>query len=277
MYYFIGNLMLHSLTSGNVLSLNLHPIFYKKLLNYEISFKDIETVDKLSYKFITSLEAIKDEIEFKEKHNDLFFAVHSSSDNSLIDLIKDGQNIKVTFEKLPEYIKLYKEFLIKEIDEQVSFIKKGIFDILDESLSLLLTPQDLEEFICGKPYLDIQLLRERTRYEGYESDSPVIANFWKALESFNEDEKSKYLRFVSGRSRLPDPRNIYFEHKIQVYQHKTPDKRMPTSATCYFSLKLPKYSTYEILRDRLRYVINNCCSIDIDFFPEDGGDAFNEV
>ena len=277
MYYFIGNLMLHSLTSGNVLSLNLHPIFYKKLLNYEISFKDIETVDKLSYKFITSLEAIKDEIEFKEKHNDLFFAVHSSSDNSLIDLKKDGQNIKVTFEKLPEYIKLYKEFLIKEIDEQVSFIKKGIFDILDESLSLLLTPQDLEEFICGKPYLDIQLLRERTRYDGYESDSPIIANFWKALESFNEDEKSKYLRFVSGRSRLPDPRNIYFEHKIQVYQHKIPDERMPTSATCYFSLKLPKYSTYEILRDRLRYVINNCCSIDIDFFPEDGGEAFNEV
>ena len=276
MYYFIGNLMLHSLSSGNVLSLNLHPIFYKKLLNYEIPFKDIETVDKFSYKFITSLETIKDEKEFKEKYNDLFFVVNSSSDYSLIDLIKDGQYIKVTFDKLPEYIKLYKEFLIKEIDEQVSIIRKGIFDILDENVSSLLTPQDLEEYICGKPHLDIQLLRERTRYEGYESDSPIIINFWKALESFNEEEKSKYLRFVSGRSRLPDPKDICFEHKIQAYMHITPDKRMPTSSTCYFTLNLPKYSTYEILREKLRYVINNCSSIDTDFFPEDGGDAFNE-
>ena len=276
MYYFIGNLMLHAITSGNVLNLNLHPIFYKKLLNSEITFKDIETLDKLSYKFITSLELIKEEKEFNEKHPDLFFAVHSSSDNSLIDLIKDGQYKKVTFDKLSEYIKLYKEFLIKEIDEQVSLIRKGIFDILDENLSILLTPQDLEEYICGKPYLDLKFLRERTRYDGYESDSPEIINFWKALESFSEEEKSKYLRFVSGRSRMPDPRNITIDHKIQAYNSKEPDKRMPTSATCYFTLSLPKYSTYEILRDKLRYVINNCSSIDADFFPEDGGDAFNE-
>ena len=40
MYYFIGNLMLHAITSGNVLNLNLHPIFYKKLLGQEISFNE---------------------------------------------------------------------------------------------------------------------------------------------------------------------------------------------------------------------------------------------
>ena len=276
MYYFIGNLMLHAITSGNVLNLNLHPIFYKKLLKNEISFKEIETIDKLSYKFICSLENIKDENEFNEKHPDLVFAVHSSYDNSLIDLIKDGQYKKVTFEQLPEYIKLYKEFLINEIDEQVANIRKGIFDILDENLSSLLTPQDLEEYICGIPTTNLQLLREKSRYEGSETDSPIIINFWKALESFSEDEKSKYLRFVSGRSRLPDPRNISIDHKIVIKKYKDPDKRMPTSQTCYFTLHLPNYSSYEILRDKLRYVINNCSSIDADFFPDDGGDAFNE-
>ena len=276
MYYFIGNLMLHAISSGNVLDLNLHPIFYKKILKQNVSFKDIETVDKLSYKFITSLESIKDEKEFQEKHSDLFFAVHSSSDNSLIDLIKEGQSKKVTFENLPEYIKLYKEFLITEIDEQVSNIRKGIFDILDENLSSLLTPQDLEEYICGAPVINLQLLREKTRYHDYESDSPTIINFWKALESFSEEEKSKYLRFVSGRCKLPDPRNIIIDHKISLYRSKNPDKRMPTSQTCYFTLNLPNYSSYEILREKLRYVINNCSSIDADFFPEDGGDAFNE-
>ena len=274
MFYFLGNLMLHAITSGNVLNLDLHPIFYKKLLNHKITFNEIETLDKLSYKFILSLEAIKDEKEFKEKHNDLYFAVHSSSDNSLIELIKDGQTKKVTFDKLPEYIKLYKEFLMNEIDEQVSIIHKGIFDILKENLSSLLTPQDLEEYICGSPKLNLQLLREKTRYDTYEQDTPVVVNFWKVLESFTEEEKSKYLKFVSGRTRLPDPRNIPFEHKIALYHVRNPDKRMPTSSTCYFTLNLPNYSSYEILRDKLRYVINNCSSIDADFFPDDGGNEF---
>ena len=276
MYYFIGNLMLHAITSGNVLNLNLHPIFYKKLLNNEVSFNEIETVDKLSYKLIITLQSIKDEKEFNEKYKDLYFAVHSSSDNSLIDLVKDGQYKKVTFESLPEYIKLYKEFLLKEIDDQVSFIRKGIFDILGENLSTLLTPNDLEEYICGAPTLDLQLLRERTLYDQYEADSPTILNFWKALESFTEEEKSKYLRFVSGRNKLPDPRNIMIIHKISLLRGRDPDKKMPTSSTCYFTLNLPDYSSYEILRDKLRYVINNCSAIDSDFFPEDGAEAFQE-
>ena len=75
---------------------------------------------------------------------------------------------------------------------------------------------------------------------------------------------------------MPDPRNISIDHKIVIKKYKDPDKRMPTSQTCYFTLHLPNYSSYEILRDKLRYVINNCSSIDADFFPDDGGDAFNE-
>ena len=163
---------------------------------------------------------------------------------------------------------------MNEIDEQVSIIHKGIFDILKENLSSLLTPQDLEEYICGSPKLNLQLLREKTRYDTYEQDTPVVVNFWKVLESFTEEEKSKYLKFVSGRTRLPDPRNIPFEHKIALYHVRNPDKRMPTSSTCYFTLNLPNYSSYEILRDKLRYVINNCSSIDADFFPDDGGNEF---
>ena len=276
MFYFIGNLMLHAISSGNVLNLNLHPIFYKKILKQDISFNEIETLDKLSFKFINSLEALKDENEFNKNYPDLFFTVHSSSDNTLIELIKDGKYKKVTYDKLKQYIKLYKEFLMNEIDEQVSMIRKGIFDILDEKISCLITPEDLEEYICGSPTLNIQLLREKTSYEYYESDSPTIINFWKALESFTNEEKSKYLKFVSGRSRLPDPRNININHKISMVRGRDPDKKMPTSSTCYFTLNLPDYSSYEILRDKLRYVINNCSAIDADFFPDDGGEVFNE-
>ena len=280
MFYFLGNLMLHAICSRNVLNLNLHPIFYKKLLNQEIDFSEIESLDKLNYKFICNLENIKTEEEFNNVHEDLYFVVHSSGDNSLIELVENGQYKKVTFDNLPEFINLYKKFLLTEYDYQISLIRAGIFDILNKTckknISYLITAQDLEEFITGFPKLDIQLLRENTIYESYEANSRIILDFWKALESFSEEEKSLYLKFVSGRARMPDIRGINFLHKIQKSNQRNPDNYMPTSTTCYFTLSLPQYSTYEILRDKLRYAIHNCSAIDADFVPDEGADEFDE-
>ena len=39
---------------------------------------------------------------------------------------------------------------------------------------------------------------------------------------------------------------------------------LPTAQTCFFQLRLPPYSSPEMLADRLRYAINCCRSIDMD-------------
>lgn len=39
---------------------------------------------------------------------------------------------------------------------------------------------------------------------------------------------------------------------------------LPTAQTCFFQLRLPPYTTLEIMTERLRYAINNCRSIDMD-------------
>ncbi len=39
---------------------------------------------------------------------------------------------------------------------------------------------------------------------------------------------------------------------------------LPTSQTCFFQLRLPPYSSQEVMADRMRYAINNCRSIDMD-------------
>lgn len=39
---------------------------------------------------------------------------------------------------------------------------------------------------------------------------------------------------------------------------------LPTAQTCFFQLRLPLYSSEEIMAERLRYSINNCRSIDMD-------------
>lgn len=39
---------------------------------------------------------------------------------------------------------------------------------------------------------------------------------------------------------------------------------LPTAQTCFFQLRLPPYTSQEIMAERLLYSINNCRSIDMD-------------
>jgi len=42
------------------------------------------------------------------------------------------------------------------------------------------------------------------------------------------------------------------------------DDFLPVAHTCFFTLDLPEYSCFEILKEKLSYAINNCIAIDAD-------------
>lgn len=71
------------------------------------------------------------------------------------------------------------------------------------------------------------------------------------------------MRFVSGRSRLPA--NLAdLSQRFQVMKVDRITNGLPTAQTCFFQLRLPPYSSQEIMAEKLRYAINNCKSIDMD-------------
>lgn len=71
------------------------------------------------------------------------------------------------------------------------------------------------------------------------------------------------MRFVSGRSRLPA--NLAdLSQRFQVMKVDRAANGLPTAQTCFFQLRLPTYTSKEVMAERLRYSINNCRSIDMD-------------
>ncbi len=48
-------------------------------------------------------------------------------------------------------------------------------------------------------FIDIDELRGHTLFNGYNASSPVVKNLFKALHSFNQEERQMFLRFVWGR------------------------------------------------------------------------------
>lgn len=74
-------------------------------------------------------------------------------------------------------------------------------------------------------------------------------NFWSALASLNDEQRSKFLRFVWGRSRLP--RGGDWERPFRITKRQGGDRQLPVGHTCFFQIELPSYSSVEIARKRL--------------------------
>ncbi|CAG0917523.1 unnamed protein product [Notodromas monacha] len=98
------------------------------------------------------------------------------------------------------------------------------------------------------------------------AEPEIIQWFWDVVESMTHDERVLLLRFVSGRSKLPaateiDPAQRHFHI---VLQPERPLDSFPTASTCFFQLRLPRYSSKEKLAERIRFAINHCRTIDMD-------------
>ena len=78
-----------------------------------------------------------------------------------------------------------------------------------------------------------------------------------------------FLRFVSGRSRLPRAQSSSGSQeqcihiiKSEVPSQRSPDSYLPKAHTCFFQLELPAYSCAQVCRQRLLYAISNCQEVD---------------
>jgi hypothetical protein len=57
--------------------------------------------------------------------------------------------------------------------------------------------------VCGSPDIPLDLLKSVATYKGIDANAPLVRWFWDTLEAFSNAERSLFLRFVWGRTRLP--------------------------------------------------------------------------
>lgn len=75
--------------------------------------------------------------------------------------------------------------------------------IIPVPLLSLITAEHMEQMICGVPHISIKLLRKVVKYRELDENHQLVQWLWNILESFTDTERVLFMRFVSGRSRLP--------------------------------------------------------------------------
>jgi hypothetical protein len=82
----------------------------------------------------------------------------------------------------------------------LSLCLAGLASVLPGNLLHLLTWSDLEHRVCGRPIIDIGNLRRHTQYDSrINPDAPHIRYFWRILQSFNNEERCRFVRFAWGQ------------------------------------------------------------------------------
>lgn len=110
--------------------------------------------------------------------------------------------------------------------------------------------------ICGTQLLDFVELEKACKYDdGYEKNSATCRHFWDVLHELNEEEKKKFLFFLTGCDRAPI--NGLGSLVIIISRFGPDSDKLPCAHTCFNHLLLPDYGNKEKLKRLLLIAISN--------------------
>ncbi|RFU28218.1 hypothetical protein B7463_g8120, partial [Scytalidium lignicola] len=257
-FKFIGRIIGKALYEGRVLDCHFSRAVYKSILGKPVSIKDMESLDPDYYKSLVWMleNDINDIItETFSVDNDKFGVVET------IDFIPNGRNIAVTDENKHEYVRLMVEWrLTGSVKDQLSEFLKGFHEIIPAELVAIFNEQELELLISGLPEIDVDDWKSNTEYHNYTGASPQIQWFWRAVRSFDKEERAKLLQFVTGTSKVPlngfkELEGMNGFSRFNIHRDYGNKDRLPSSHTCFNQLDLPEYESYESLRQHLLMAI----------------------
>ena len=183
------------------------------------------------------------------------------SNGSVVDLLPGGKDIPVTHANHKEFIELVTKVKLAECEKQMAWVRQGVSHVLDMSILSFLSWEDVELRACGPKDIQTEALKAIT--DG--SDCKWTKMFWQMFETFTQEERRKYLKFVWGRSKLPnDTSHLEYRHQICVMSHIKKDA-LPEAHTCFFQVDIPEYESLEIMGKRFRTAIELCGEIDTDY------------
>jgi hypothetical protein len=247
MYEFVGRLMGHSMRHKQYFPFLLPTGVWNMLVRDRMDLDDLASIDQASYTKIKSVQG--GSFPAAELH-----FVISGANGAAVSLIPNGAATVVTRDNVAEYFSVATEYKLHEFDKQVEAMKRGLFSVVPRRAVHVCSAAELEQFVCGDPVIDVDVLKSHTEYHGYSKYDRVIKTFWDVLRSLSNDERAKFIRFACGRGRLP--RGDSWDRPFKLSRKAGGDDQLPLSHSCFFHIELPGYSSHAIMRQRILAAIN---------------------
>jgi len=247
LFYLFGILCGKAVAMDIVVPIPLSLEFFKLIMNEFISLKDI---DPVLYKSLNGNE------------EGLFGLPFTYPGIDSIELIENGNSIEVSHNNILQYREKIESFSIgaqvKILGEE--FIR-GFNEVININFLYILKPSDLQRLITGDTvhicYQDLSKYIEVAH--GYTHDSIQVKLLFEIITEMDENMQSNFIQFVTGSQRLPIGGLNSLQPHICIAKKTddshNPDDCLPSVSTCTHYLKLPPYTTKEIMKTKLIYAI----------------------
>nr|XP_040149811.1 NEDD4-like E3 ubiquitin-protein ligase WWP1 isoform X2 [Ictidomys tridecemlineatus] len=257
-FCFIGRFIAMALFHGKFIDTGFSLPFYKRMLSKKLTIKDLESIDT---EFYNSLIWIRDN-NIEECGLEMYFSVDMEILGKVTshDLKMGGSNILVTEENKDEYIGLMTEWRFSRgVQEQTKAFLDGFNEVVPLQWLQYFDEKELEVMLCGMQEVDLADWQRNTVYRHYTRNSKQIIWFWQFVKETDNEVRMRLLQFVTGTCRLPlggfaelmgsnGPQKFCIE-KVGK------DTWLPRSHTCFNRLDLPPYKSYEQLKEKLLFAI----------------------
>ena len=284
----IGYVIARALYDDRLIDIPLNSLFWDLVLERPITLQSIEKIDKNISKFLIKIYNLKrnsksgEKILIDDQPIELLDIYFNCPWNESIELKQNGENIILNDKNIDEYINLvFNNLLIEGQKDIIKSFKDGFNKVFDINLLKSFSSEEIEYYICGCENSENNNNDDIWSYEnltsniipmhGYNKNSLIYKGLINILLNMSKTERKMFLLFVTGSPRLPIGgfKNLY--PKLTVVQSQNsnfnefddPDLHLPSVMTCQNYLKIPNYSSVDILKIKLNIAI------------EEGGNAFH--
>lgn len=271
-FYSLGSFVAKSFLDSRQLDLQFNPLFIEQLFS-EFSVLQPESIIQNAEEGILKVKAVSPQlyqslVSLKnETSSESFDAM--SLDFTLpgfpdYELLPGGAIINVTSENIDQYIKLVVDATVGSgVFSQLESFRKGFHRIIPIHYFGCFTQDEIMNIIGGESNNDwtVQVLSESLKVDhGYNFSSRLIQQLIEMLCQFSPEERRLFLSFCTGSPRLPiggfaalrPPLTIV---RKSVEKNEPANDYLPSVMTCAHYLKVPEYSSPDVMRDRFLFAM----------------------
>ncbi len=154
--------------------------------------------------------------------------------------------------------------------DQTDAFLRGLGQIIDPAWLSMFNRAELQTLVSGAASaIDVEDLRRNTQYEGVYQigddglEHPTVQMFWAALHAFSDEDRRRFLKFVTSTPRAPLLGFSQLRPAFAIRDSSGDQDRLPSASTCVNLLKLPRYQNDSTLRSKLLYAIRSGAGFDL--------------
>ncbi|XP_067334930.1 E3 ubiquitin-protein ligase HECTD1 isoform X2 [Channa argus] len=175
---------------------------------------------------------------------------------SAVDLKPNGDDEIVTMENAEEYVELMFDFCMHiGIQKQMEAFREGFNQVFPMEKLSSFSHKEVQMILCGNQspsWTADDIINYTEPKLGYTRDSPGFLRFVRVLCGMSSDERKAFLQFTTGCSTLPPGGLANLHPRLTIVRKvDATDSSYPSVNTCVHYLKLPEYSSEDIMRERL--------------------------